>query len=55
MPTTGNIENAAELYRKAPLEYGGQDIFREMFCKDKEMLIKQGLDEKDIPLIMDLI
>lgn len=52
---TGNIEKAAELYSKAALEYGGQDIFREMFCKDKEMLIKQGLDEKDIPLIMDLI
>ncbi|WP_289144874.1 tetratricopeptide repeat protein, partial [uncultured Bacteroides sp.] len=52
---TGNIEKAAELYSKAALEYGGQEIFREMFSKDKEMLIKQGLDEKDFPLIMDLI
>ena len=52
---TGNIEKAAELYSKAALEYGGQDIFREMFCKDKEMLIKQGLDEKDIKAIKKIM
>lgn len=46
---------AAELYSKAALEYGGQEIFREMFGKDKETLVRQGISEKDIPLMMDLV
>lgn len=52
---TGKIEKAAELYSKAALEYGGQEIFREMFGKDKETLVRQGISEKDIPLMMDLV
>lgn len=52
---TGKIEKAAELYSKAALEYGGQEIFKEMFGKDKETLVRQGISEKDIPLMMDLV
>ena len=52
---TGKIEKAAELYSKAALEYGGQEIFREMFGKDKETLVRQGISEKNIPLMMDLV
>ena len=48
-------KKAAELYSKAALEYGGQEIFREMFGKDKETLVRQGISEKDIPLMMDLV
>ena len=53
--TDGDLEKAAELYSKAALEYGGQEIFREMFGKDKETLVRQGISEKDIPLMMDLV
>ncbi len=51
----GNIEKAAELYGKAALESGSREVFWEMFSKDKDTLVKQGIDEKDIPLMMDLI
>lgn len=50
----GNMEKAAELYGKATSESGNRETFLEMFDKDKEMLIKLGVDEKDIPLIRDL-
>ncbi len=50
----GNLEKAAELYGKAALESSSREAFREMFSKDKETLIKQGINEKDIPLMMDL-
>lgn len=49
----GNMEKAAELYGKATSESGNRETFLEMFDKDKEMLIKLGIDEKDIPLIRD--
>ena len=48
-----NMEKAAELYGKATSESGNRETFLEMFDKDKEMLIKLGVDEKDIPLIRD--
>lgn len=51
---TGNIEKAATLYGKSLLEYLDTDTFREMFYKDKETLIKLGIEEKDIPLMLDL-
>ena len=50
----GNIGKAAELYGKATAESGNREVFLEMFNKDKETLIKLGIDEKDIPLIRDL-
>ena len=49
----GNMEKAAELYGKATSESGNRETFLEMFDKDKEMLIKLGVDENDIPLIRD--
>ncbi|ADV44988.1 tetratricopeptide repeat protein [Bacteroides helcogenes] len=50
----GNIEKAAEFYGKAASESDSREAFLEMFNKDKEILIKQGIDEKDIPLMLDL-
>ena len=47
------MEKAAELYGKATSESGNRETFLEMFDKDKEMLIKLGVDENDIPLIRD--
>ena len=41
---TGTIEKAAELYSKAALEYGGQEIFREMVGKDKEKMCIRDRD-----------
>ena len=51
----GNMEKAAELYRKAASESGNRETFLDMFDKDKETLIKLGIDENDIPLIRDLV
>ena len=51
----GNMEKAAELYGKAASESGNRETFLEMFDKDKETLIKLGIDENDIPLIRDLV
>lgn len=51
---TGNIEKAAALYGKAVSECGSQDLFREMFEKDRETLIKLGIEEKEMPLMLDL-
>ena len=51
----GNMEKATELYGKAASESGNRETFLEMFDKDKETLIKLGIDENDIPLIRDLV
>lgn len=51
----GNMEKAAELYGKAASESGNQETFLDIFDKDKETLIKLGIDENDIPLIRDLV
>ncbi|WP_196052577.1 tetratricopeptide repeat protein [Bacteroides clarus] len=51
----GNMEKAAELYGKAASESGNRETFLDMFDKDKETLIKLGIDENDIPLIRDLV
>ena len=40
----GNMEKAAELYGKAASESGNRETFLEMFDKDKETLIKLGID-----------
>ena len=50
----GKMEKAAGLYGKAAAESGSRNTFLEMFDKDKETLIRLGIDEKDIPLIRDL-
>ena len=51
----GNLEKTTKLYRKAAIESGSRETFLEMFDKDKKTLIKQGIDEKDMPLMLDLI
>lgn len=51
---SGNLERAAEFYGKAAAGSSSREAFREMFGRDVEMLAKQGIDEKDIPLMMDL-
>ena len=51
----GHMEKAAELYGKAASESGNRETFLDMFDKDKETLIKLGIDENDIPLIRDLV
>lgn len=50
----GNLEEAAEFYRKSASEIGGPELFRLLFARDREELIKQGINEEDIPLMMDL-
>lgn len=51
----GDINGTINFYSKATLESGSREAFLEIFNKDKDTLIKQGIDEKDIPLILDLI
>lgn len=51
----GNIEKAVDFYGKAALESSSRETFWEMFNKDKDTLIKLGIDEKNIPLMIDLI
>ena len=51
----GDMEKAAELYGKAASESGNREPFLDMFDKDKDTLIKLGIDENDIPLIRDLV
>ncbi len=51
----GNMEKVAELYGKANSESGNRETFLVMFDKDIETLIILGINEKDIPLIRDLV
>lgn len=51
----GNLEQAVELYGKSALESSGREAFLEMFNKDREILLSKGIDEKDIPLVLDMI
>lgn len=51
----GNIEKAAGLYGKALAESGSRDAFLDIFYRDKKSLIKQGIAEEDIPLMLDMI
>ena len=52
---SGNIEKAAELYARSREMSGDQEIFLDMFNKDKVYLIKQGITKEDIPLMLDLL
>lgn len=51
----GNIEKAITLYSKAAEQSESRKLFLEMFHKDKDFLITQGIAEDDIPLMIDLI
>ena len=51
---TGNIGQAAQYYTKCAETLGDNTVFRETFLKDKEELMRQGIDESDFPLMLDL-
>ena len=50
-----DIPKAIELYSSALTSYKSKDEFIEQIEKDKKHLIKKGISEEDIPLIIDLI
>lgn len=49
-----NIDSAAGFYAQAVMAGGSKDAFLELFDKDRDILLQQGIDEKDIPLVLDL-
>lgn len=51
----GNIEKAAGLYGKAMAESGSKDAFLEIFDRDRNSLLKQGIAAEEIPLMLDMI
>ncbi len=53
--SAGDLPKAASLYTKAKSLSPTKDAFVELFYKDKKYLMKQGIAEEDIPLMLDLI
>jgi tetratricopeptide repeat protein len=51
----GDIQKAAVFYGKAITASGNRERFLEMFHKDEESLLTQGIREEDIPLMLDLL
>ena len=51
----GNTERVVDLYNKAAMKSESKDAFLDIFSKDRKSLIKQGIAEEDIPLMLDLI
>ena len=51
----GDIQKAAAFYGKAITVCGNREQFLDMFHKDKGSLLKQGIREEDMPLMLDLI
>lgn len=51
----GNIEKAAGLYGKAMAESGSKDAFLDIFDRDRNSLLKQGIAAEEIPLMLDMI
>lgn len=51
----GDIQKAAEFYRKAITASESKEQLMEIFYKDKDPLLKQGIREEDIPLMLDLL
>ena len=51
----GDVQKAAVFYGKAITASGNRERFLEMFHKDEESLLKQGVREEDIPLMLDII
>lgn len=51
----GNIEKTVGLYGKALAESDNKDAFLEIFERDRSSLLKQGIAEEDIPLMLDMI
>ncbi len=53
--TLGDIEKAVAYYGKAASESNSREVFFEMFNKDRNILLKKGISEEDIPLVSDMI
>lgn len=51
----GDIPKAIHFYSKAITVCGSREQFLEMFQKDEEPLLRQGIREEDIPLMLDLL
>ena len=45
---------AAERYGKAIAMYGNKSDFLDLFDKDRDILIRHGIHEEDIPLMADI-
>lgn len=50
-----NMERTIELYSKAVIGSDSKEKFLEIFNKDRDILLKQGISEKDIPLVLDIV
>lgn len=51
----GDIQKAAVFYGKSITAWGNREQFLEMFHKDEEPLLQQGIREEDIPLVLDIL
>ena len=51
----GNLTKAIECYGHAAAESGSREAFLEMFDKDRETLLAQGIAEEDMPLVLDMV
>lgn len=51
----GNMEEAIELYKESRKLSGSTTLFLDLFDKDKEYLLANGIDECDIALLYDII
>lgn len=52
---SGNLNTAIELYNKAAAKQGNFSEFKELFYQDRDVLIKKGISETDLSLILDLL
>lgn len=52
---SGLLEQAVEYYSKAIILGNSRETFLEMFEKDQDILIRKGIAEEDIPLVLDMI
>jgi tetratricopeptide (TPR) repeat protein len=51
----GDVKKAIALYTRSCELSGSKNLFLELFNKDKEYLVKNGIDEYDIALMHDLM
>ena len=51
----GDMKKAISLYTKSCQLAGSSTLFLDIFNKDKEYLIKNGINEHDIALMYDLL
>ncbi|MBP6139636.1 MAG: hypothetical protein KA434_00235, partial [Bacteroides sp.] len=52
---TKKIDQALSQYNKAFSTINSKERFIELFYQDKELLLKNGIHENDIPLLIDLL